>query len=147
MTREVSFAAYLLILGLCASAWASEGADGLTVEQCVSAALEMNADIGGAEARVEQWKARLRVVEASYYPKLSATGFIAPMFTIKFGDINARTSPTRIKALTDWGPYTGLEATLVQPLTALLPPAHYGGQDKVANNVLLYRIELVKTHG
>ncbi|MEZ4272095.1 MAG: TolC family protein [Myxococcota bacterium] len=86
------------------------------VEECVAIALGESARIMQAAASIDQYRARLAEVEAVFYPKLFGTGFVAPMFTVKFDDITKRTSTKRYKSIDDWGPYTKLEATLVQPI-------------------------------
>lgn len=98
------------------SAGAADPQDGLTMEECVAIALSGSATVEEAQARVAQWEAQLAEVEALYYPKLEATGFIAPMFTIQFDDISEKSTPTRWRNIEDWGPYLGFEATLMQPL-------------------------------
>ncbi len=85
----------------------------LGVEDCVRIALESNARIFEAEARVHEYKARLAQVEALFYPRITGMGFLAPMYTVK-GDINSY--QTEWKSLSDWGPYAHLEATLGQPI-------------------------------
>jgi outer membrane protein len=101
----------LLLVALAAPAPAVD--QGWTVDQCVEMALEGNAQLGAAEARVREYEARLAEVESLHYPKLWALGFLAPMYTVE-GDA---TSPVhRDLRPSAWGPYAHLEATLAQPL-------------------------------
>lgn len=95
---------------------ADEERPGLTVEECVAAALRTSALVEEAGAKVAEWEARLREVSANYYPKLQATAFAAPMFTVEFTDINSPTSVTRWERLEDWGPSLNLEGRLIQPV-------------------------------
>lgn len=109
--------------------------EGFSVEQCVAIALETNAGVEEAEAKVAQWKARLREVEAVFYPKLMATGFLAPMFTIEFDDIGERSSPTRWQNIADWGPYLGFEAMIMQPIYTF-------GRGTAGREAALQRVEV-----
>ena len=106
-----TFAA-LCLACLLPSPLAAQSIDGpLTVEDCVSIALKQNAQIAEAEAKLREYEALLSEVEAVYYPKLEAMALLAPMFTIE-GDINGY--ERKWKSISDWGPYTSLQAQLVQ---------------------------------
>ncbi|MBI3179615.1 MAG: hypothetical protein HYZ27_08125, partial [Deltaproteobacteria bacterium] len=88
----------------------------LNADDCVKVALAKSAAIEEAAAKVREYEALLSEVESIFYPKLVATGFVAPMFTVatQSGDID--TYERRWKSAGDWGPYTRLEALLAQPL-------------------------------
>lgn len=86
----------------------------LTPDDCVRIALERSGTVAEAEAKVAGFKALLAEVQANYGPRLQATGWIAPMFTVK-GDALGPVE-NRWKSLSDWGPYTHLEALLTKPL-------------------------------
>lgn len=83
-----------------------------TVEECVSIGLLQSAKIGEAEAKVEQYKARLAEVQANYGWQLNTTAWLAPMFTVEG---NAIDGAERRFGPTDWGPYAHLDALLVKP--------------------------------
>jgi outer membrane protein TolC len=85
----------------------------LDVDGCVEIALSHSAEIERAEAKVEAYRARLRQVEAIFYPKLRGMAFIAPMYTVE-GSVSG--FERRYDGLDDWGPYAHLEAILAQPL-------------------------------
>lgn len=87
----------------------------LSVEDCVRYALGSSATIEQEKAQVDVMQARLQRIEAVYYPKLTATAFIAPMFTVE-GDATTADVTRRYKSIEDWGPYTKLKAQLVWPL-------------------------------
>ncbi len=87
----------------------------LTVERCVWIALNRNAKIAEARGSAAQYVALLAEVEANYYPKLSALGWIAPMYSMEGGALD-RNVTRKWKHLGDWGPYTHLEALFAQPL-------------------------------
>ncbi len=101
-----------LVAALVATPFKSSAAP-LDVEGCVATALKKSALVEQAEARVAQWQARLREVEALYWPKLRGMILLSPMFTVR-GDITHH--ETSWRALDDWGPYTRLEATLALPI-------------------------------
>ena len=73
----------MLISSLLVAVWVANPA-GLTVEQCVQIALENNARIEEAQAKVEEFEARLAEVQSIFYPKLWGLGFVAPMFSVDF---------------------------------------------------------------
>ncbi|MBN1962130.1 MAG: TolC family protein [Deltaproteobacteria bacterium] len=83
------------------------------VDDCIRVAIEANAQILQAETKVQQWLARLNEVESTYWPKLNAITYIAPMYTVRG---NVDNYETRWRKLQDWGPYTHLKATLSLPL-------------------------------
>lgn len=92
-------------------AWLSTPLD---AEACVRIALSKNAQIAEVKASVETYRARLAQIESVFYPKITATGFIAPMFTVQGDAVHGVTR--RYKSIKDWGPYTRLDAFLAQPL-------------------------------
>ncbi len=83
-----------------------------TLAQCLEIALQQSAAIEEANALIELYRAKLSVVQANYYPKLSILSYLAPMFTVR-GDIN---SVERDFDLGSWGPSTHLEALLAMPI-------------------------------
>lgn len=89
----------------------------LTVGDCVRIALARNARVDEAEAKVAHTKAKLAEMQSVYYPKLRSLMWVAPMFTIEGdGTIPGDQVTKRYSELSDWGPYTHLQATLAQPL-------------------------------
>lgn len=108
--------ALLLALLAPAALWAPSGLPDapLTPDDCVRVALERSARVAEAEAKVAGFKALLAEVQANYGPRLQATGWLAPMFTVK-GDALGPVE-NRWQSLSDWGPYTHLEALLAKPL-------------------------------
>ncbi len=98
------------------SAPESESIPALTLDDCLKIALKGNPDIAVAEAKVHDFQARLQEVKSLSYPKLMATAFVAPMFSSDFGDIGSMSSSSSWSKISDWGPYTNLEALAVQPL-------------------------------
>lgn len=103
-------------LCLCASTSvrAAPATAALDAEACVRLALEHSPRVGEAQARVEQWQARLAEVESLYRPKLNALGFVAPTFAVHGTGANKLVhydfSPSA------WGPYARLQATLAWPV-------------------------------
>jgi len=85
----------------------------LTLKQCIDIAINQSASVDEADAKVDEFRARLLEVQSNYYPKLSIMGYIAPMFTVT-GDANA---PVKYDFSPGaWGPYTHLEAMLAMPI-------------------------------
>jgi outer membrane protein TolC len=87
----------------------------LSVQDCVAVALQNNAGLAQTSAKVDELQARLAAVRSVYWPKLSSVAFVAPMYTVK-GNGYSNTYLRRYQSLSDWGPYTNLEAMAVQPL-------------------------------
>lgn len=87
----------------------------LSVEKCVEIALGSNPRIEEAEAKVEEYRARLAEVESIFYPKLTGMLYVAPMFTVN-GSALEKEADYRWKSIKDWGPYTHFDAVLAQPL-------------------------------
>ena len=87
----------------------------LNVEQCVAVALQQSARIVEAEARVGEWRGRLKEVEANFYPKLSGVVFVAPSPRVE-GDGYTRDWHYHYGSFNDWRPFTNLELLLTQPL-------------------------------
>jgi len=87
----------------------------LSLSDCVAAALEGSASVAHAEALVDEYRARLAEVESSFYPKLFGRFWTAPMFTVE-GTALEPDVVRRWKSISDWGPYTHLEAVLALPI-------------------------------
>ncbi|MBW1811784.1 MAG: TolC family protein [Deltaproteobacteria bacterium] len=87
----------------------------LSIDQCVEIALGSNPLIEEAEAKVEEYRARLAEVEAIFYPKLTGMAYVAPMFTVR-GSAFDREVEYKWKDIGNWRPYTHFEAVLAQPL-------------------------------
>ena len=88
----------------------------LGVEDCVRIAVDASATVEEAEAKVREWEARIAEVESVYYPKLQATSYVAPMYTVRG---NGQTEDVeRDYSLDAWGPYVHFEGLLVQPIWA-----------------------------
>ena len=87
----------------------------LTAEQCVAVALERSARLLEAEAKVDEWRGRLREIEAVFYPKLSGVLFVAPSPRVE-GSGYSRDWSYHYSKLNDWRPFTNLELLLTQPL-------------------------------
>ena len=85
----------------------------LTLSQCIEKAINQSAAIEEANAKVDEYRARLLEVQSNYYPKLSVMGYLAPMFTVT-GDAN--TGVNRDFSPGAWGPSTHLEALLAMPI-------------------------------
>lgn len=94
---------------------AQEAPQAWGVEQCVERALRDSPRLAEAQGKVSEWRGRLSEVESVFYPKLSGTLFVAPMFTVH-GDGYSRQWEYRWKSIRDWAPYTNLELLLSQPL-------------------------------
>jgi len=86
--------------------------DALTLDQAVAQTQRHNARMELSASRVDDARARLRALEAILYPRLGAAFTLAPMFSVD-GDAISGTQ-RRFKSLSDWGPYTRLELSLVQ---------------------------------
>lgn len=85
----------------------------LDVHQCVELALRQNGRVAEAQAKVEEYEARLAQIESVYYPKLMGFGFVAPTFGVKG---SAMTHDVERKfGWRDWGPYARTQMLLVQP--------------------------------
>ncbi len=87
---------------------------------CAGLALVRNPQIVEAEAKVQEYRARLLEIENIIYPKLQATFTAAPMFTVEanfdstysdFANIDRRW-----QSIDDWGPSTRLDLRLIQPI-------------------------------
>lgn len=85
----------------------------LDLQQCIDIALRYSAAVEIANAKIDEYRARLLEVQSNYYPKLSMMGYLAPMFTVE-GDINSEIE--RDFSLGAWGPSTHLEALLAMPI-------------------------------
>lgn len=103
------------VLGLFSvQAFAQQSYENLSLEQCIDIALQSNAEVFEATANIEEYRARLKEVQANYYPKLTMLGYVAPMFTVQ-GDA-FQNDVTRKFDLGSWGPSTHLEALLAMPI-------------------------------
>ncbi|HET6347317.1 MAG TPA: TolC family protein [Myxococcota bacterium] len=87
----------------------------LDANGCVQVAVRGSARTEEAEARVRELQARLAEVESVYYPKLQATTFVTPMFTVRGNGLTYDVE-RRYKNLGDWGPYANLDALLALPV-------------------------------
>ncbi len=85
----------------------------LSLQQCIEIAIDKNASVEVANAKVDEYRARLLEVQSKYYPKLSVMSYLAPMFTVR-GD--ATRPVERDFSLGSWGPYTHLEAMFAMPI-------------------------------
>ena len=85
----------------------------LTLLQCIEVAINKSASVEQANAKIDEYRARLLEVQANYYPKLSIMGYLAPMFSVT-GD--ATSEIKRDFSLGAWGPSTHLEALLAMPI-------------------------------
>ena len=105
--------ALLLICFLFAGLANADKQQPLTLQQCIDIAIKQNASVEVANAKIDEYRARLLEVQSNYYPKLSVMGYLAPMFSVT-GDINA---PVEYDySLGAWGPSTHLEALLAMPI-------------------------------
>ncbi len=84
----------------------------LSLQDCISAALQKSAKIQEAEAIVQEYQGRLQEVQSLYYPKLKILSYISPMFQITGNALQADVD----RDYSSWGPYYHLEAILSQPL-------------------------------
>lgn len=106
----------LMLLGTPESALAES--ERLSVDDCVRIALGGSPKIAEAQARSEQFAARLRQVQALYYPQLLALTYLAPMFTVDSvpGKSLAEDFKRQWTDARDWGPYYHFEALVVMPV-------------------------------
>lgn len=86
----------------------------LTVDDCVAKAMQSNADLLAAKADAAGARAQVAQIEALLYPKLSARGFLAPLFRAKGGLGVGGPYKNNIK---QWGPYAHIEGQIFMPLT------------------------------
>ena len=114
---------------------ASIDAKVFSAEDCVEHALQSNAQIQEAQAKVAQWQARLKQVESLYYPKLMGLAYLAPMFTVHGNAVDG--VERRWKSYRDWGPYTHLEAILAQPIYSF-------GRIAAGKDAAKHRVEVEK---
>ena len=89
---------------------------GKTVDELVKLALGQSGLVTEADGKVQEWKGRLAEVQSLYYPKLSARGYVAPMYRVKAESVTSDPFQGPVNDFTEWGPYFHLEATLVQPI-------------------------------
>lgn len=87
----------------------------LSLEELELRAIEHNASIGRAQARVELARARRSEVAALKSAKLQVTTWVAPMFTVEGSALEP--GVRRDYSLDAWGPSTHADGTLVQPLS------------------------------
>jgi outer membrane protein TolC len=89
---------------------------GKTVDQLVVMALGGSGLITEARGKVDEWRGRLAEVQSLYYPKLSARGYVAPMYRVTRDSITSDPFNEAHTDWSEWGPYFHLEAVLAQPL-------------------------------
>jgi outer membrane protein len=105
----------LLLLAAASGTSGSEAV--LGPEECVRIAISGSGQVLEAEGHVDEWEARLAEVQSTFYPKLTALGWVAPMYGVErvpgsfsFDDSGIKTDYGR------WGPYFHAQALLVQPI-------------------------------
>jgi outer membrane protein TolC len=122
--NRASTAALAAALGLAGSWGAGPGARAqdqaaaprkITADEAVAIALAGSGQITEAEGKVEEWRGRLLEVQSVYYPKLTAIGYVAPMFRVR-DTPDLLTAPDVQRDWKDWGPYLHFQALLAQPL-------------------------------
>jgi outer membrane protein TolC len=90
-----------------------------TFEECVALAVKGSGTVAEAAGKVDEWRARLQEVESVWLPKITAVGYVAPLFGY---DPNAFDASFSLKPGASyrqwdrWGPYVRLDALLVQPI-------------------------------
>ncbi len=87
-----------------------------TIEDCVRIALQRNAKLEEAEAKVKEIRTQLAEIESIFYPKLTGIFYISPMYSVR-GSALDEDVEVQYAGLSDWGPYTHLQAVLAQPVT------------------------------
>lgn len=87
----------------------------LGVEDCVRIAIGESPAVEQAEAKVQEWEARLAEVESVYYPKIAGLMWVAPNYTVEGTGIGEPLT-TRWKSIEDWGTTLHVEARVIQPL-------------------------------
>ncbi|MDH5547547.1 MAG: TolC family protein [Gammaproteobacteria bacterium] len=112
MYRRLCYSAALLAFVF--PAYADSTYTDLTLEQCIEIALQKSASVQEASANIEEYRARLKEVQANYYPKLNVLTWVAPMFTVQ-GSALQQTVDRKFD-LGSWGPSTHLEALLAMPV-------------------------------
>lgn len=105
-----------LVLFTASTAWAAETKP-LTVDDCVRIAMQQSSVLDEAKAKVAGIQARLAEVQSVFYPKLTGIAYIAPMYSVQGNALDDDSINVRYSRLSDWGPYTHLQAVLAQPLT------------------------------
>ncbi|MBT6180223.1 MAG: TolC family protein [Deltaproteobacteria bacterium] len=107
----------LVVAGTFLNTALAEKPKALTSDDCVRIALSQSAVLDEANARVEAIKGKLAEVESIFYPKLTGIAYIAPMYSVRGNAMDNSSIETSYSRLSDWGPYTHLQAILAQPLT------------------------------
>lgn len=105
---------FLLSLQISSNCFAQQQYLNLTLQQSIDIALQSNSGVLEASANIEEFRARLKEVQANYYPKLSVMGYVAPMFTVKGSAFEYDVK--RSYGLGSWGPSTHLESLLAMPI-------------------------------
>jgi len=91
----------------------------LNADQCVKLALTASPKVSEAQASVDEYLARLKEVESTFYPKLMGLAWVAPNYRSTYTDTGNGTMTnvqTQWRSLSDWGPYVHLEAILAEPI-------------------------------
>lgn len=106
----------ILLLALAAGGPAS-GEGALGPEDCVRVAIAGSGQVLEAEGHVDEWEARLAEVQSIHYPKLTALGWVAPIYRVERvpGPIQFGSSGVS-QDTSEWGPYFHAQAVLVQPI-------------------------------
>lgn len=108
--------------------------EALSLQQCIDIAIDQSAKVEEANAKVDEYRARLQEVQSNYYPKLSMMGYLAPMFTVN-GDATAPVK--RDFSPGAWGPSTHLEALLAMPIYTF-------GRLEAGENAAMERLKVEK---
>lgn len=87
----------------------------LSVDECVLIAIGGSPEIEQAQAKVRALQARLAEVESVYYPKVDATLWVAPNYTVEGSALEPEVR-THWEHIEDWGTTVHLDGRVVQPL-------------------------------
>ena len=88
----------------------------LTEAQCIDRVRAHHADLKVADLQIDSARTKLKELESTFYPKLTVTSWVAPMFRVD-GTALDQTVDYHFKSLSDWGPYLHFEARLVQVIS------------------------------
>jgi len=94
-------------------------AAGRTFEDCAAVAVRDSGLVAEASAKVAEWQARLKEVEAVFYPKLTAIAYASPLFGYRrsaFDDRFVLQPGADYREWDRWGPFLRFEGLLVQPI-------------------------------
>jgi outer membrane protein TolC len=114
----------------------------LDAEGCVALALRTSAKIEEADAKVAFYAARLAEMDATVWPKIAATAFLAPMYTVRGNGFDEHPE-VKFKSLRDWGPFVNVEARVAQPLYGFGRAAAARGAARARRGVEEARLEEV----